>query len=72
MGTGRQYPTRYVGDANPYRKKHVHDTANAKRSCTLHALEWARNAVPFDTLEQAYAAGYAPCLFCLPREPGAD
>lgn len=67
-----QYPTRYVGDANPNRKKHVHDLRNEQRSCTIHGVEWAGNAVPFATRQEAYAAGYAPCLFCLPREKGAD
>jgi len=67
-----QYPTRYVGDANPNRKKHVHDLRNEKASCTLHAAEWAGNTVPFATRQEAYAAGYTPCLFCLPHEKGAD
>ena len=68
----QDYPTRYLGDANPNRKKHVHDLRNEKRSCTLHAVEWAHNAVPFATKGEAYKAGYVPCLFCLPYEKGAS
>lgn len=67
-----EYPTRYLGDANSYRTRHVHDLANEKKSCTLHAVEWARNAVPFVTKEEAYAAGYKPCVFCMPYEKGAS
>ena len=66
------YPTRYVGDANPNRRKHVHDLANEKDSCTLHAVEWAHNTVPFTTKQEAAAAGYVPCLFCMPYERGAS
>ncbi len=66
------YPTRYVGDANPNRKRHVHDLANEQKSCTLHAIEWAHNARAFATREEAYRAGFTPCLFCLPYEKGAD
>lgn len=67
-----EYSSRYVGDANRNRVRHVHDLANEKPSCTLHAVEWARNAVPFATKHEAYAAGYKPCLFCMPFEKGAS
>ncbi len=72
MARRRNYPTRYLGDANPNRKRHVHDLANEKPSCAIHAIEWAHNAVPFATKEEAYAAGYTPCIFCMPYEEGAD
>lgn len=65
------YPTRYVADANPQRK-HVHDLANEQKSCTIHAAEWAKNTVPFATKEEAYAAGFKPCIFCMPYEKGAS
>jgi len=67
-----EYSTRYVGDANPNRKRHVHDLRNEKPSCTLHAVEWAGNAVAFPSREAAYRAGYTPCVFCLPYEKGAS
>lgn len=72
MSHWNEYTTRYVGDANPKRRRHVHDLSNEHPSCTLHAAEWAHNAVPFATREEAYAAGYAPCIFCLPYEKGAS
>ncbi len=72
MAHWNHYSTRYVGDANPNRKKHVHDLSNEKASCTIHATEWAHNVRTFPTREAAYQAGYAPCVFCLPGEPGAD
>ncbi len=72
MERWHHYSTRYLGDANPHRKKHVHDLANEKPSCAIHAVAWAHNAVPFATKEEAYAQGYAPCIFCMPYEPGAD
>ena len=68
----QDYPTRYLGDANPNRKRHVHDLANEKTSCTVHAVEWAHNAVPFATKEQAYAQGYVPCVFCMSYEKKAS
>lgn len=71
MGHWHHYLTRYVGDANPNRTKHVHDLANERVSCTLHAVEWASNAVTFASKEEAYRAGYAPCIFCMPHEKGA-
>jgi len=67
------YSARYLGDANPNRtKRHVHDLANEQPSCTIHAVEWAKNAVTFSTRDEAYAAGFDPCIFCLPYERGAD
>jgi len=66
-----EYPTRYLGDANALRK-HVHDLANEHPSCTIHAAEWAKNTVPFATKEEAYAAGYKACIFCMPHEKGAS
>ena len=66
------YPTRYLGDANPNRRKHVHDLANEKPSCTVHAAEWGHNTVPFYSRQEAFAAGYAPCIFCMPYEKGAS
>ena len=66
------YPTRYVGDANKNRKRHMHDLANEKNSCTIHTIEWAKNVVTFVTKEEALDAGYHPCVFCMPYEPGAD
>lgn len=67
-----RHGTRYLGDANPYRKKHFHDTANEHPSCALHAVEGASNAVPIATRQEALAAGFAPCVFCMPYEKGAD
>ncbi len=72
MGHWGNYSARYVGDANPNRKRHLHDLANEKRSCAIHATEWAKNVVTFGTKEEAYAAGYKPCIFCMPYEQGAD
>ena len=72
MAHWHNYPTRYVGDANPNRKKHIHDLANEHESCALHAVEWSNNAVPFATKREALDAGFAPCLFCMPNDPGAD
>lgn len=64
---------RYVGDANPNRRiRHVHDVANEKPSCTLHAIQWAKHVVPFATKEEAAQAGYVPCVFCMPYEKGAS
>lgn len=71
MAAWHHYPTRYLGDANPNRTKRVHDLTNEKPSCTIHAVEWAKNQVPFTTKEEAYRAGFAPCIFCLPYEKGA-
>ena len=68
----QNFSTRYVGDANANRIRHVHDLTNEKRSCTIHAIEWARNAMPFATKDEAYAAGYKPCIFCMPYERGAS
>ena len=72
MGHWGNYRTRYVGDANKNRKRHVHDLANEKLSCAVHSIEWAKNVVTFATKEEALEAGYRPCLFCMPYEPGAD
>ncbi|MBI5014279.1 MAG: hypothetical protein HZB55_02160 [Deltaproteobacteria bacterium] len=72
MDHWHEYSTRYLGDANPNRKRHIHDLTNEKKSCALHAVEWAHNAVPFPTREAAYAAGYVPCVFCMPYEKGAS
>ena len=72
MAHWQNYPTRHVGDANPNRPKHLHDLANEQESCVIHSLEWASNAVPFSTREEAYRAGYKPCVFCLPYERGAS
>ncbi len=69
--TGK-YQHRYLGDANPYRVKHVHDLGNEKENCALSNVEWAGNAVTFPTKEAALAAGYKPCLFCMPYERGAS
>jgi hypothetical protein len=66
-----KYTERYVGDANPLRPKRLHDLDNEKESCTLTATEWRGNEVPFATREAAYAAGYKPCIFCMPHEKGA-
>jgi methylphosphotriester-DNA--protein-cysteine methyltransferase len=50
----------------------MHDLANEKNSCTIHTIEWAKNVVTFVTKEEALDAGYHPCVFCMPYEPGAD
>lgn len=72
MASGANYSTRYLGDANPNRKKHVHDLSNEQPACVIHSVEWARNGVPFAARDEAYAAGFAPCVFCMPYEKGAD
>lgn len=72
MNHWHEYTTRYLGDANPNRRRHLHDLTNEKKSCVLHAVEWSHNAVPFASRDQAYAEGYVPCLFCMPYEKGAS
>ena len=67
-----KYTQRYVGDANPIRTKHVHDLDNEKPSCTIHSIEWRGNNVAFPTKDAAYAAGYVPCIFCMPYEKGTS
>ena len=66
-----KYTVRYVGDKNSIRPKRIHDLANEKETCAVHAIEWRSNVVPFETKEEAYAAGYKPCMFCMPKEKGA-
>lgn len=66
-----KYDVRYLGDANPQRAKRIHDLANEKETCAIPSIEWRGNVVPFSTREAAYAAGYKPCMFCMPYEKGA-
>jgi len=63
---------RYLGDSNKNRLSHVHDLDNRKPSCSIESIRWAGHDVAFRTREEAFAAGYVPCIFCLPYEKGAS
>jgi len=72
MGNVGKDNRRYLGDANPGRKKHVHDLLNQKTGCAVHAIRWADHGVPYRSYEEARRAGYLPCLFCMPYEKDAS
>jgi hypothetical protein len=63
---------RYLGDTNKNRVRHFHDLENVKPACAIHSLKWANHDTPIATKEAALAAGYTPCLFCMPYEKGAS
>jgi hypothetical protein len=66
-----QFTERFIADTNPSRQKRVHDLENEKDSCAINFIEWSGNARAFTTAQKAVEAGYAPCIFCMPREENA-
>lgn len=63
---------RYLADTNANRVKHFHDLENQKPACALQSLAWGNHGAPIATKEAALAAGFTPCLFCMPYEKGAS
>ena len=52
----------YCGNKN---KKEVHDLDNEQANCQIIEIIAASNDLPFNTLEEAHAAGYDNCHYCL-------
>lgn len=63
---------RYLGDTNQNRVRHFHDLENAKPACALQSVRWGGHDTPIATKDAALAAGFVPCLFCMPYEKGAS
>lgn len=64
--TGAMNGERYLGNVN---NREVHDLDNEDtkgNGCQVDEILAANHEVPFDTLSQAYAAGYDDCDKCLP------
>ena len=63
--TSRQ-GNRFLGNSDPDRAE-VHDLQGNNSHCGIDRLLKAGDAVVFepDTLEQAYAEGYADCTWCI-------
>ena len=53
---------RYCGNKNTME---VHDLDNEKTSCQIDEIIKAGNAVPYNSLSEAHAAGHDNCAWCL-------
>ncbi len=65
----RSYKTRYIGDAYTFgSEKVVHDLDNEQGSCNIDRIIDRDRERSFESLQEAYAAGFTPCSYCMPQE----
>lgn len=63
--TGNMHGERYLGNK---KKLEVHDLDNERtgaNQCQIDEIINAGNDRPFNTLSEAYAAGYDNCAYCI-------
>ena len=56
---------RYLGNTNT---KEVHDSWNEQRNCRIPEIE-LEHRTRFESLEEAHAARYADCPWCIKLKP---
>lgn len=64
----REYPTRFLGNDNPYGDHEFHDLEHEIGSCNVSQIIDHDHDRPFNTKQDAFNAGYDPCGHCMPGE----
>lgn len=60
--SGNMNGEQYLGNTS---KKEVHDLDNEQTNCQIDEIIRAGHDRPFNTSQQAHAAGYDNCAWCL-------